>query len=161
MLHLVGRAHGRRYKPKETQAAFFFSIPRTCTALLFLPFWDRSHSVGMMARAEMEDVLCWKMLRAAINPSFDLETLPGMVKTAGSANQMARTLSAPNFSLLVFQFPLTSVRFCSLQNLDLPKTNIGRQQNTERCTVLTVQKHHSQSSLSSATSQEDSKITAD
>lgn len=141
------------------QHSFFFSIPRTCRALLYLPFWDRSHSVGMMGRTEMEEVLCWKMLRAAINPFFDLETLPGMVKTAGSANQMARTVSSPSFSLLVFQFPLKSLRFCSLQNLDLAKTNTGRQQYAERYRVLRVQKHHSQSSLSSVTSQEDSKIT--
>lgn len=133
MLHLVARAHGKCYKPKDTQAAFFlFFNTRTCIALLFLPFWDRSHSVGMMSREDMEEVLHWKMLRAAINQSFDLETLPDMVKSAGSANQMARTLSAPSFSLLAFQFPLKSVRFCSLYNLDLLKTNTGRQQNAEK-----------------------------
>lgn len=120
------------------QHSFFFSVPRTCIAHLSIPFRDRSHSVGMMGRAEMEEVLCWKMLRAAINPFFDLEKLPDMVKTAGSANRMARTLSAPNFSLLVFQFPLKSVRFCFWQVQVLKGANTGRQQNAERCTVLTV-----------------------
>lgn len=65
-------------------------------------------------------MLCWKMLRAATSQSFDLETLPDLVKTAGSANQMARTLCVPSFSLLLFQLPLKSMRFCSLQNLNIP-----------------------------------------
>lgn len=76
--------------------------------------------MGMMGRAEMEEVLGWKMLRAAISQPFDLETLPDLVKAARSANQMARTPCVPSFSLLVFQFPLKSMRFCSLQNLNIP-----------------------------------------
>lgn len=39
------------------QHSFFFSIPRTCIPLLFLLFEDRSNSVGMMGRAEMEEVV--------------------------------------------------------------------------------------------------------
>lgn len=73
----------------------------------------------MMGKAEMEEVLCWKMLRAAISQSFDPETLPDLVKTAGSAKQMARTLRTPSFPLLAFQFLLKSVRFCSLWNWNI------------------------------------------
>lgn len=114
--------------------SFFFNTKDMHTTSL-PSILRQKHSVGMTVRAEMEEVLCWKMLRAAINQSFDLETLPDLVKTAGSANQMARTLSAPSFSFLVLQLPLKSVRFCSLQNLNLPKTNTGRQQNADRCTI--------------------------
>lgn len=102
------------------------------------------NTVGMMGRAGMEEV-CWKMLRAAIGQSFDLETLPDLVKTAGSANQMARTLHVPSSSLLVFQLPLKSMRFCSLQKLNIPsnfsvvevwKPNTGMQWNADKCTIL-------------------------
>jgi len=63
----------------------------------------------------MEEVLGWKMLRAATGQSFDLETLPDLVKTAGSADHMARTLCVPSSSILVFQFPLKSMRSCSFR----------------------------------------------
>lgn len=103
------------------------------------------NTAGMMGKAGMKEVLCWKMLRAAISQSFDLETLPDLVKTAGSANQMARTLYVPSFSLLVFQLPLKSMRFFSLQKLNIPsnfsvvevwKPNTGMQWNADRCIIL-------------------------
>lgn len=68
-LHLVkwsilfqGLMAGATNQRKPKQHSFFFSVPfntsRTCIPFLYLPFWDRSHSAGMMGRVEMEEVLC-------------------------------------------------------------------------------------------------------
>lgn len=79
----------------------------------------------MMGRAGMEEVLCWKMLRAAISQSFDLETLPDLVKTAGSANQMARTLC---FQLLPpgFSFPIKINEILLLSEFEHPVKFLNR-----------------------------------
>lgn len=66
----------------------------------------------------MEEVWYWKTLRAAISQSFDPETLPDLVKTAGSVNQMVGILHIPSFPLPASRFPLKAMRLCSLQNLD-------------------------------------------